>query len=96
MRAAAVEPVKKSAAPAAQAQKKPKKLSYKEQKELEGMEDAIMLAEEKVAELENIFSSPDFFSRYGSRSSELQSELESARQEVSRLYARWEELSALQ
>ena len=96
LRAAAVEPVKKSAAPAAQAQKKPKKLSYKEQKELEGMEDAIMLAEEKVAELENIFSSPDFFSRYGSRSSELQSELESARQEVSRLYARWEELSALQ
>ena len=96
LRAAAVEPVKKSAAPAAQAQKKPKKLSYKEHKELEGMEDAIMLAEEKVAELENIFSSPDFFSRYGSRSSELQSELESARQEVSRLYARWEELSALQ
>ncbi len=96
LRAAAVEPVKKSAAPAAQAQKKPKKLSYKEQKELDGMEDAIMLAEEKVAELENIFSSPDFFSRYGSRSSELQSELESARQEVSRLYARWEELSALQ
>ncbi len=78
------------------AQNKPKKLSYREQKELDGMEDAIMAAEEKVSELENIFSSPDFFSRYGSRSNELQSELEVARSEVARLYARWEELSALQ
>ena len=49
---------------------------------------------QKVAELENIFSSPDFFSKYGSRSNELQSELESARQEVAGLYARWEELTA--
>ena len=74
---------------------RPKKLSYKEQKELDGMEDAIMAAEEKVLELEEIFGSPDFFSKYGSKSAELQKDLDNARAETARLYARWEELSAL-
>ncbi|MBQ4329436.1 MAG: ABC-F family ATP-binding cassette domain-containing protein [Lentisphaeria bacterium] len=73
---------------------KPRKLSYKEQKEFDGMEDAILAAEEKVAELEAIFGDPEFFSKYGSRSVELQSELDAARAETTRLYARWEELGS--
>ncbi len=85
-------PVKKAPIPV---KAKPKKLSYKEQKELDGMEEAIISAEEKVTELENIFSSPDFYSKYGSQSTELQKQLDDARAETARLYARWEELSTL-
>ena len=71
-----------------------KKLSYKEQKELEGMEDRIAAAEEKVAEYENMFSSPDFFSNHGSDSAKLQQEFEEAQKELASLYSRWEELEA--
>ena len=74
---------------------KVRKLSYKEQKEFDGMEDAILAAEEKVAELESLFGDPDFFAKYGSRSVELQKELDAAKAETSRLYARWEELGAI-
>ena len=53
-----------------------------------------MLAEEKVSELENLFSDPDFYAKHGSRTAELQAELEAARSSVARLYERWEELLA--
>ena len=69
-----------------------KKLTYKEQKELEGMEDAVAAAEEKVAEYEALFSSPDFFQTHGGESARLQSEFEEAQKKVASLYSRWEEL----
>ena len=72
----------------------PKKLSYKETRELEGMESAILAVEEKISEIEAQFGEPDFFTKYGSRSAELQAELDAARTESARLYARWEELEA--
>ena len=71
-----------------------KKLSYKEARELEGMEAAILAADERVAEIEAVFSDPDFFVKHGSRTAELQTELDAARAESARLYARWEELEA--
>ena len=74
---------------------KPRKLTWKEQRELEGMEEAILAAEAEVAELEAIFSSPDFYARYGSQSGELQGKLERAKEEVARLYSRREELSEI-
>ncbi len=69
-----------------------RKLSYKENRELEGMEEAIAAAEEKVAGLEACFGDPDFFARYGGRAAELQNELDEARAESARLYERWDEL----
>lgn len=71
-----------------------KKLSYKEQKELEGMEERIAAAEEKVAEFEALFSAPDFFAAHGSESARLQEEFEAAQKELASLYSRWEELEA--
>ncbi len=68
------------------------RLKWKEQKELEGMEDAIGQAEARVAELEAVFSDPDFHAKYGPRSQELVAELDAARAEVERLYERWAEL----
>ena len=86
------ETTKPSAAPAPAPARTPRKLSFKENRELEGMEEAVTAAEEKIAELEACFGDPDFFEKYGSRSAELQRELDAARAEAARLYQRWEEL----
>ena len=94
-RAAAAAPEKPACAPeTAKPKAPPKKLSYKEARELEGMESAILAVEEKISEIEALFGDPDFFAKYGPRSAELQAELEVARAESARLYARWEELEA--
>ena len=82
--------------PPVQEKSKPRKLSYREQKELDGMEDAVSAAEAAVARLEEIFSDPEFYSRYGSQSAQLQAELDAARTECANLYSRWEILLALQ
>ena len=76
------------------APKECRKLSYKEQRELDGMEEAIAAAEEKVSEIETCFSDPDFFAKYGSRAAELQRQLDDAKAECARLYERWDELES--
>ncbi|NMD87626.1 ABC-F family ATP-binding cassette domain-containing protein [Victivallis vadensis] len=94
---AATEPVRpakpQSSAPPP-APKERRKLSYKEQRELDGMEEAIAAAEEKVSEIETCFSDPDFFAKYGSRAAELQRQLDDAKAECARLYERWDELES--
>ncbi|MBQ7695801.1 MAG: hypothetical protein IJT50_11845 [Lentisphaeria bacterium] len=79
-------------APAPSAPKTKNKLTWKEERELEGMESAIEEAEKKVAEYEALFSSPDFFSAHGAETLKLRGEFEEAQKRVARLYARWEEL----
>ncbi|MBS1370854.1 MAG: ABC-F family ATP-binding cassette domain-containing protein [Lentisphaeria bacterium] len=92
---ASAAPPRPSHAPEAPKPKQPqKKLSYREARELEGMEAAILAGEEKISELESLFGDPDFFAKHGARSAELQAELDAARAESARLYARWEELEA--
>lgn len=76
------------------APKERRKLSYKEQRELDGMEEAIAAAEEKVSEIETCFSDPDFFAKYGSRAAELQRQLDDAKAECACLYERWDELES--
>lgn len=70
------------------------RLTWKEQRELEGMEVAIAGAEARVAEIEQLFSSPDFHVKYGARTAELTAEMNEAKARVEALYARWEELEA--
>jgi ABC transport system ATP-binding/permease protein len=75
---------------------KTKKLSWKEQKELESIEEEILRAEKEVERIEQLFLLPDFYKSYGSQVNQLNSELESAKNKVSWLYERWgilEELS---
>lgn len=69
---------------------KAEKLSYRETKELEEMESKIEALDEKISELEAIFSAPDFFEKYGKDSPELQAELEKLRSEQNALFERWE------
>lgn len=89
-------PAKTIPVPAVQVKSKPKKLSYKEQRELDTIENAIAAADEAVAKLEAMFGDPDFFAKYGAQTAELQAELEAAREESARLYARWDELETKQ
>lgn len=73
----------------------PRKLSFKEARELEGMEDAIATAETRVSELEATLSDPSVFKDRGAEVQALVAQLDAARAEVERLFARWQELDAL-
>ena len=74
---------------------KPRKMTWKEKAELEGMEAAILKDEESVTRIESLFADPEFHSKHGAKTSELTIELETAKKQSAALYARWEELEAL-
>lgn len=79
----------KSAAP------KPRKLKWKEERELESIEATILAAEEEVAQLEATFAAPDFYEKHGSDWAAMEAKLKTARERVPQLYARWAELEEL-
>src|SRR5205085_7773556 len=52
-------------APARQSRStKPRKLKYKEERELEGMEASILAAETEVARIETLFADPEFYTKH--------------------------------
>ncbi len=73
----------------------PRKLKWKEARELEGMEAAIFAAEAEVVRLEKVFAAPDFYAKHAADWQELEVDFRAARDRVAELYARWEALSAL-
>ncbi len=73
---------------------KPRKLTFNETRELAGIEDAIAVAETRVGELEAQIADPVVFSDW-ERAGTVTAELEAARAEVERLFARWTELDAI-
>jgi ATP-binding cassette subfamily F protein uup len=79
----------------ADAPQRPRKLSFNEQRELEGIEATILAAEEQKAALEAKLSDPATYATDGASVPRLRAELEAASAEVERLYARWQELEAL-
>jgi ABC transport system ATP-binding/permease protein len=97
-RAAAALPVaeKKSApnAPVVKANK-PRKLSFKEMRELEGMEVQIHAIEAEVARIEGLFADPEFFRKHAAQVNQLTGELDAAKGNVTKLYTRWEQLEAI-
>ena len=80
---------------AATAKAKPRKLSFKETRELETIEAEILTAEEKVQALDTTLNDPSFYITRSTEAPALLAQLEAARGDVSRLYARWEELEAI-
>jgi ATP-binding cassette subfamily F protein uup len=74
---------------------KPRKLSFKEQRELDGMEAQIHATEAEVARIEGLFADPEFFRKHATQVNQLTDELEIARQNIVKYYARWEELEAI-
>jgi len=81
--------------PTSKATTRPRKLNFKEQRELEGMEGAIQDAEARVHELESTLNDPSFYATRAAEAPRIISDLDGARSEVARLYARWEELEVI-
>jgi ATP-binding cassette subfamily F protein uup len=73
----------------------PRKLTFKEKHELAGIEETIALAEKKVVDLEATLSNPAVFKDRPTEVQGLVAQLDAARVEVDRLYARWSELDAI-
>ncbi|NBU71921.1 MAG: hypothetical protein EBS53_10825, partial [Bacteroidetes bacterium] len=63
---------KKPILPEPQKAKRSAKLSYKEEKELEGIESKILEAEDEAKRIEGLFESPDFYSSHGHEAVALQ------------------------
>jgi ATP-binding cassette subfamily F protein uup len=93
--AAQVTPKRVPATTAAPAPAAKKRLSWKEQKELEQMEQSILAAETKVQELETRVNEPAVAADHV-KAREAYQALSDAQAEVERLYARWSELEAKQ
>ncbi|MEZ4278630.1 MAG: ABC-F family ATP-binding cassette domain-containing protein [Myxococcota bacterium] len=73
---------------------KPKKLSFAEQRELDGMLDVVAAAEEKLEALQARLADPATYQGEGGAVAALRAELEQAEAEVARLTARWEALES--
>ncbi len=91
------ESPKASAAPPsapapANSPQKTRRITWKEQQELDGMEERIASTEARISELETLFSMPNFFEQYGPCTDELTNELEATKERLDQLFARWEEL----
>ena len=81
--------------PVAARSQRSRKLSFKEQRELTGMEAVILTAETRVAEIERTLGDPDFYATRAKEAAGLTAELEARKVEVGRLYARWAELDQI-
>ena len=73
----------------------PRKLTFKEARELETMEAAIAAAEDRIKALEATLSDPAVFKDRPTEVQTLIANLDAARAEVDRLFARWQELDAI-
>jgi len=92
--AAQAKPSKSAAAPA---EKKagPRKLSWKEQKELEGMEGAILEAEARREELEARLADPALYTQGADEVARVTAAFREAGEAVEALYARWAALEEI-
>jgi ATP-binding cassette subfamily F protein uup len=75
--------------------RKPGKLSFKEQRELDGIEPLILAAEERKSALEATLADPATYQKAGASVPAMRAELEQVTAEVERLYARWQELEGI-
>jgi ABC transport system ATP-binding/permease protein len=74
---------------------RPRKLSFKETRELEGMEAQILAVEEEISRTEALFAQPDFHQQYGQRTEEFTATIAAAKEKLAGLFARWEELEKI-
>ena len=75
--------------------RKPGRLSFKEQRELEGIEAAILAAEERKSAAEAALSDPATYQKGGDGVVALRAEMDAAAAEAELLYARWQELESM-
>ncbi|MES9871365.1 MAG: ATP-binding cassette domain-containing protein [Sedimenticola sp.] len=85
--------------PAPKAEKprsKPRKLSYKDQRELEALPKRIEELETQLDELQNRMADPAFYQQEGGVIAEAKASMETLEAELSEAFERWESLEALQ
>ena len=98
--AAAEAPVAQTAQKTAPEKAKPqkeraRKLSFKEQRELEALPDLIAGLEEEQGQLHGRLSDPEFYKSAGAEVARINARLAEVEQELAGAYGRWEELEAL-
>jgi ATP-binding cassette subfamily F protein uup len=74
---------------------RPRKLSFNESRELEGMETQILTAESEVIRIEALFATSDFHRTHGGQTKQLMADLAAAKETVALLYARWADLERI-
>ncbi|BDU37122.1 ABC transporter ATP-binding protein [Vibrio nigripulchritudo] len=79
-----------------QARNKPKKLSYKLQRELEALPQRLEDLEQEIEDLQANVNDPDFFAKSVDETQPVLDRLSAAEQELEIAFERWEELEAMQ
>ena len=92
---AAAAPKNRLTSPVQDSKKRANRLTWKEAKELETIEEEIVRAEADVERVEAVFAAPDFYEKQGKQTAQLTEELAAAKEKVDRLFARWHELDGL-
>ncbi len=91
--ASAAAPAARKSAPGAAARASTeRKLSYREKRELEGMEEAILAAEARKEELEARLADPVLYASGNDEVQRVTAQFREASEQVDALYARWAEL----
>ena len=79
----------------AKAAGKPRRLSFKETRELEGVEAEILKVEQEIGRIENLFAAPDFHKTHATQTNALMADLAALKEKLNERYRRWEELEAI-
>jgi ABC transport system ATP-binding/permease protein len=74
---------------------RPRKLSFKEERELEALPDLIASLEEEQERLHTTLADPNFYKSAGTEIATINTRLEALEHELAEAYLRWEELEAL-
>jgi ATP-binding cassette subfamily F protein uup len=88
-------PKKPTVAPRTPQREAPRKLKWKEERELESSEPKIMELEEKAGDLEEKLNAPEYYIENAAEAPALIEKLASMRTEIQGLYERWEELETI-
>jgi len=89
---AAAKPVQEKGKPQ---KERPRKLSFKEERELEALPERITTLEAEQEQLHSTLADPEFYKNAGAEVARLNSRLEELEAELLAAYGRWEELEAL-
>ncbi|MES9881756.1 MAG: ABC transporter ATP-binding protein, partial [Sedimenticola sp.] len=81
--------------PAGESAAKPKKLSYKDQRELGALPQRLEQLEKGVDQLQEAMSDPGFYQQTPDEMALANEQLQSLELELAEAYKRWEELEAL-
>ncbi len=92
---APVEPAEKAIVPLPAPAAKQRKLKWKEERELETIEQTILAAETEAARIEALLAEPEFYEKNRTDWQKQHGNLEAARKRVAELYARWTELEGI-